>query len=204
MKNRVSMITRITLFSAMLAFALTSCQKTDLNPVISESGSAIENKEIAAPEVPDIIAVPDGNKVLWVSYASGVQIYEVTYNAFDPNHFAWTLVGPEAILYEKPNFKKATGAHYVGPTWVTTTGENAGKFVMGGLINSHTEDASAIPWLLLHAMPVDDPYYYSEVTYIHRLYTTGGLAPTTPATADNLGERRDVPYTAAYYFYGAE
>lgn len=41
----------------------------------------------------------------------------------------------------------------------------------------------------------------SFVTYVQRLYTTGGLAPATPGTAD--GQQVLVPYSAEYLFYHA-
>jgi hypothetical protein len=40
-----------------------------------------------------------------------------------------------------------------------------------------------------------------NVSYIQRLDTAGGLAPTTGCTADHVGEIAEVPYTATYYFY---
>ena len=87
---------------------------------------------------------------------------------------------------------------------MSPTGPKNGEFVIGIKLTSFTDDVTAIPWLLLQAVPSDDQDYYSEVTYIQRLYTTGGLAPTTGATAENLGMQESVPYTAEYYFYGAK
>jgi hypothetical protein len=42
-------------------------------------------------------------------------------------------------------------------------------------------------------------------TYIHRLNTSGGMAPSLPCSAtENLGVTKFVPYTADYYFYKAK
>jgi len=38
-----------------------------------------------------------------------------------------------------------------------------------------------------------------QVTYIQRVNTTGGLAPSEPGLLE--GETKEVPYTAEYYFY---
>jgi hypothetical protein len=40
------------------------------------------------------------------------------------------------------------------------------------------------------------------VTYIHRVATTGGLAPSMPGAS--IGAVAEIPYTAEYYFYRAE
>ena len=42
---------------------------------------------------------------------------------------------------------------------------------------------------------------FQETTFIQRLRTVGGLAPTAPGTTVN--EERRVPYTAEYVFYRA-
>jgi hypothetical protein len=56
--------------------------------------------------------------------------------------------------------------------------------------------------LLLSKYRTDGAGIFSSVTFIQRVNTTGGLAPTDPGTTD--GEQREIPYTAEYYFYKAE
>ena len=44
----------------------------------------------------------------------------------------------------------------------------------------------------------------TNTTYIHRLNTTGGLAPTTGCSqSTEVGAVQLVPYTADYFFYKA-
>lgn len=43
----------------------------------------------------------------------------------------------------------------------------------------------------------------SEVTYIQRLDTQGGLAPATGCDAAHEGATARIGYTATYYFYRA-
>jgi hypothetical protein len=66
-----------------------------------------------------------------------------------------------------------------------------------------TVTASAIPWLILSAVPTDTvgPGIFARTTYVQRVNTTGGLAPATPPTA--LGQEARVAYTAEYFFYRA-
>jgi hypothetical protein len=44
---------------------------------------------------------------------------------------------------------------------------------------------------------------FSETTYIQRINTTGGVAPSTGCDAAHLGATVAVYYTADYYFYRA-
>jgi hypothetical protein len=45
----------------------------------------------------------------------------------------------------------------------------------------------------------EKPGIFHRVTYIQRLFTEGGLAPSEPG--DTVGEEARVPYTAWYFFY---
>jgi hypothetical protein len=64
---------------------------------------------------------------------------------------------------------------------------------------------TTIPWLKLAATPTTGPAdgTFSSTTFIQRLNTTGGLAPTTGCDADHVGSTAPVFYTADYYFYSA-
>ncbi len=187
---------------ATLTLSIMSCQKSDLasNPLNNYGSEA----KIATPVVPAIIAVPDGNKVIWHAYATGTQIYKVTQSTTDPNVYLWSFVAPLATLYSDADYTIQVGLHYVGPTWQATTGKKSGEYVVGTKLTSIVQDVTAVPWLLLQAVPSSDPNYYTQVTYIQRLYTVGGLAPTTGNDAAHLGVQDSIPYTAEYYFYGAK
>jgi Protein of unknown function (DUF3455) len=41
----------------------------------------------------------------------------------------------------------------------------------------------------------------SKITFIQRICTVGGLAPTTVPNEANLGEIDSIPYAASYLFY---
>ncbi len=64
-----------------------------------------------------------------------------------------------------------------------------------------TVDPTAIPWLLLEGVNPSGKGVFSDVTYIQRLNTVGGLAPSTPGT--EAGQEVLVPYMADYLFYHA-
>jgi Protein of unknown function (DUF3455) len=64
----------------------------------------------------------------------------------------------------------------------------------------------AIPWLLLEVVGADrGPARrgrLTEAVYIHRIRTSGGVAPATGCDqASNVGAKALVPYEADYLFY---
>ena len=96
------------------------------------AGSDNDNR---APEVPDDIAVPVGNKVHFHGFGVGVQIY--TWNGS-----SWGTAVPEAILF---NAEGVVAIHFARPTWQS----NSGSQVVGALPpKAVTVDPNAIPWLL--------------------------------------------------------
>jgi uncharacterized protein DUF3455 len=145
-----------------------------------------------APEVPFEIAVEDGNQVHFQGYAEGVQIY--TWNGSD-----WGNAVPRATLFDDEGNVVAT--HFGtpnGPAWRS----NSGSEVVGQLPpKKATVDRTAIPWLLLAAIPdlTHGPGILEATTFIHRVNTVGGLAPSVAGTT--IGQVAEVPYSAEYYFY---
>jgi hypothetical protein len=66
--------------------------------------------------------------------------------------------------------------------------------------------AGAIPWLRVTVVGAEAGATggdtFSSTTYVHRVNTTGGVAPATGCTsAADVGQQAFVPYTAEYYFY---
>ena len=148
---------------------------------------ADDNREPDLGDFPKLQA-PEGHKVAFVAYAEGVQIYR-------SNGTSWTFVGPEALLYSGDDEDaEPVGIHYGGPTWESASGSK----VVAAVVERGTPDANAIPWLLLRAVANQGPGIFHRVTYIQRVYTTGGLAPVDPG---EFGEEARVPYTAWYVFY---
>ena len=110
------------------------------------------------------------------------------------------FVEPVAVLFSDANFHEKFGTHYLGPTWESNSGSRVVAARVPG--TGCTPDSAAIPWLLLKKVSAEGPGIFSSVTFIQRVNTTGGTAHTTPGSV--VGERKEVPYTAEYYFYRAE
>jgi hypothetical protein len=134
------------------------------------------------------------------TFAKGVQIYQVKRSTTDPNVFLWVNIAPLATLYAKPDFVDPVINHFAGPTWEFIKGPENGEKVVATKVSGITPDATAIQWLLLKAVDsLSTPD--NKVTFVQRICTKGGLAPTTGADEAHLGQIDSIPYTASYLFY---
>ena len=138
----------------------------------------------------DRLRAPEGSKLEFHVYATGVQIYRWSGTG-------WAFVAPSAVLYADAGRNGTVGIHYAGPTWQS----NSGSKVVAAAIDRCTPDASAIPWLLLGATSTTGPGIFARTAYVQRLYTAGGIAPSSPGGF--VGEEARVPYTSEYFFYRA-
>lgn len=196
------------MLTASMTFAFISCQKDQSISSLSELHSASSSNAVnerdqpigCEAEIPAILAVPEGNKLAFRTYATGVQIYEVKRNVNDPNVFEWVNTAPSAGLYVNPNYNNQVGTHYGGPTWEFTQGPFKDEYVVAKKLEGVIVDPTAVPWLLLKTREnLSSPG--NIVTYIQRVCTTGGLPPAIIPNESNLGQVEEVPYTATYLFY---
>jgi len=140
-----------------------------------------------APEVPAQIAVGADNKVHFHGFGVGVQIY-----TWDGT--SWGPAVPEATLFDDDGNIVAT--HFAGPRWRS----NSGSIVLGAVVQpTVTVDTNAIPWVRLRALTTEGPGIFANTTFIQRVHTTGGKAPSEDGTF--VGEVARMPYTADYFFY---
>ena len=158
---------------------------------LPESPAAEAALSLSKP-IPPELAVPSEHALAAFRKGVGVQIY--TCAAADAA-YSWAFKAPQADLLSAD--KRAAGSHYAGPTWKALDGSS----VVGTKIASASIRPSAVPALLLQAASHSGSGVFSNVSYIHRLNTTGGLAPTKACGAANAGEVVEVAYTADYFFY---
>jgi hypothetical protein len=166
----------------------------------------------AVPPMPANLEVPAGNKLFLVGYASGTQQYMCLFNGAS---FAWSFFGPQATLF-KDNDKPII-SHYLSPNPAEGGTPRAAwqhnhdaSTVWATPITSSTDSAyvapGAIPWLLLQVKGVQagpgGGDKLTKTTFIQRLNTSGGVAPTSGCTAlADVGKKALVPYTTYYFFY---
>jgi len=211
-------------------FAKTSScvAATALAAIVSSlSVSLVQAEAVATPSVPPNITIPAGNKAFLVGHALGTQNYSclpVGVDAAGEPRFAWTLFTPQATLHAQ-NLKQIA-THYFsanpyepspsafteGPIRATWQHSKDTSTVWGKVVpGDSSSDAAyvaqgAIPWLRITVVGREDGPTggdtLSPTTYIHRVNTTGGVAPSTGcASPSDVGRQAFVPYTADYYFY---
>jgi Protein of unknown function (DUF3455) len=165
---------------------------------VAQNGTQTDTKN-KLPDVPTKLQVPSDNTLILKTPAKGVQIYVCQANANDNSQFEWTLKAPEAILLNEAG--KSIGKHYGGPTWEYQDGSKVVGEVKERL---DSPDSSAIPWLLLSAKSHQGNGFLSKVTYLQRLNTKGGKAPSTGCDVSKNNSTVRVDYTADYYYYAAQ
>lgn len=133
----------------------------------------------------------DNSKVSFRVFGIGVQIYR-----WDGSQ--WVFSNPEANLYADAGANGLVGTHFsepgAKPNWLTASGSR----VIGTVVDKCTPNANAIAWVKLSA-DNSGTGVFNQTTFIQRLNTVGGLAPTTPGAF--VGQLARSPYTADYYFY---
>ena len=181
--------------AALLWLASTAGCAAAIEPADTDDGEAQAQEAALSqcpPEVPQNLAVPEGNRLAFSFDAVGEQLYVCQQTA---TGYGWVFRAPVADLF-KPNGNIA-GTHYVGPTWEALDGST----VVGARVDGFAADPTAIPWLLLRAVSNSEDGRMSKVSFIHRLDTAGGLAPVSGCDADHVNQVQGVDYTAVYYFY---
>ena len=133
--------------------------------------------------VPVAIQVPPGNRLIAAMDAQGVQVYQCTAGA-------WTFLEPVAALRDEAT----TVIHFRGPSWQSI---RDGSLVEAKTVASSPVDG-AIAQLLLQATRTRGTGIFGDVTFVQRLDTAGGVAPTTTCRD---GQTQGVPYTAEYRFF---
>ena len=127
------------------------------------------------------------------AFGRGVQIYTCVASS---NGYAWTLKSPEATLNDADG--RPIAKHFAGPTWQAIDGST----VVGSPLNvSPSPNARAIPWIVLQAKSHTGHGLMSNVDYVVRTRTEGGMAPAGGCDAGHTGAEVRVPYSAIYLFF---
>jgi hypothetical protein len=182
MKRSSTVAIRIILLLLSAQFAIA--QKNAPAPAGKES----------APDVPDAIAVPAGQEVVFFASAMGSQIY--TCQAGADGKFTWTLKAPEAELRDRQD--KVIGQHSAGPTWKLKDGSE-----VSGKAAAHIDalDADSIPWLLVNVVSNAGKGRLANVTAIQRVHTHGGKPGNDPCDESHKDAETKSEYRADYYFF---
>ena len=175
--------------------------------------------DVTVPPVLSVIDVPAGNTPFLVGHGRGTQNYVCLPSA---SGFAFTLFTPQATLSDDKSEQVIT--HYFSPTlspippevrntiratWQHSDTSTVWAKVIGSYSNAGFVTRGDIPLLLLQVVGAQDGpaggNTLSRTTFIQRLKTSGGAAPSTGcAESRDVGHEAFVPYEADYFFYKAD
>jgi Protein of unknown function (DUF3455) len=149
---------------------------------------------VSQAAIPVAVAVPAGQKAYMTLTGVGEITYECRAKA-TKDGFEWAFAGPAAVLYDAN--KVPQGKYYGGPTWEA----NDGSKVTGKQLAVSPAAPGNIALQLVQANPAMGNGAMQGVTYIQRLNTVGGVAPSDACSESSLGMKKQVKYQADYVFY---
>ncbi len=148
--------------------------------------------------LPAAVRVPAGNKVAMETVGVGEITYECKGKSDAAGQYEWVFVGPDAKLMDRSG--KQVGKYFGPPaTWENMDGSK----VTATQVAVAPAAAGSIPFQLVKANPAMGRGMMNGTTYIQRVATQGGVAPTAACTASNMGAKQIVKYQADYIFYRA-
>ena len=179
--------------------------------------------DMTPPSVPGNIQVPAGNRLFLVGHAAGTQNYVCVPSG---TGVRFVLFTPEATLFDDQGEQLTTHFFSPNPSEVNTDPKVISDHIIRAAWHDSKDSSTvwgqvkpgnsssdpgyvepgAIPWLLVTIVGHQDGPTGGDrlggTTYIQRLNTHGGLAPSTGCTSlGDLGNTAFVPYTTDYYFY---
>jgi hypothetical protein len=166
---------------------------------------------VTPPPVPTDIQVPAGNEAFLVGRGVGTQNY-VCVPSPSIGHVNWTLFTPQAALFNDQREQIIThffspnpdeGGSVVRATWEDSRDTST---IWARATGSASVSPNAITWVRLEVVGAEvgptGGNSLSGTTFVQRLNTVGGLAPSTDCNLPtDIGNKAFVPYTADYFFF---
>ena len=167
---------KITAVGAVLAFLI-------VGPLIPPSYGAPQQD----------VDLPEGAQLVLGTTGKGVQIYACQQTN---DGYRWKFLAPMATLFDAAG--QEIGSHFAGPAWAA----HDGSTIVGAVLAQATSpDPHSIAWLLLKVTSQHGSGVLSNVAFVRRIETEGGVAPTQGCDAAHALQQEKVPYTARYLFY---
>jgi len=171
---------------------------------------AAQAQAVTPPIVPPGLEVEAPNQAFLVGHAFGFQNYECQ-PVDSLGRVDWVLFTPQATLFGDQNEQIITHfnspnpdeARVVRATWQDSVDTSV---VWARAVATATVDGTAIPWVKLvrvgSRVGPTGGTTLSDTTFVQRVNTRGGLAPSTGCDQlPDVGKRAFMPYTADYFFY---
>ena len=172
---------------------------------------------VNVPPLPLNLEVPAGNEAFLEGHARGFQNYVCVSSA---TGFKFVLFTPQATLFTDSD--RQVISHFFSPnpaendtiraTWEHSQ-DSSSVWAAATPDTTSTDPAfvapGAVAWVLLAEVGAQDGptggHTLTPTTFVHRVNTSGGLAPATGCSGPNdVGHVAFMPYTADYIFYKAD
>jgi hypothetical protein len=160
------------------------------------SMSSMTMSKVDNAALPEAVRVPAGQTMRMAATGVGEITYECREKAAAAGQYEWAFVGPMATLYSGD--KRSVGKYYAGPTWEAADGSK----VTGKQVAVAPAAPGNIPLQLVKTDSAMGTGAMTGVTFIQRVNTKGGVAPSSACDATSKGKRQQVAYEADYVFYG--
>ncbi len=184
-----------------LALSLAAAALLGLTACSGSMPSTSSNMKMMASDqsmLPDTMKVPAGHKVAWETVGKGLITYECRAKKDMAGQYEWVFAGPDAQLMDRSG--KQVGKYYGPPaTWEAMDGSK----ITGKQLAVSPGGAGNIPLQFVQANPAMGMGAMTGVTYIQRLKTQGGVAPSAACGTGNMGAKQTVNYQADYIFWKA-
>lgn len=225
MSRRILTAVLTTALAAALTVQLPAAQAAS---IAAPDMNVAQAARITVPDLPPTLRVPAGNEPFLLGKATGTQNYVCLPSGTDAAGnplFAWKLFTPEATLFsgeagesnqlvthffspnpDEFNADPLTSNHPIRAAWQSSKDSSTVWARTMVATDSVMVNQSAIAWLKLTVVGTQDGKgrgVLTMTTFIHRVNTTGGLAPAadTCDSPQEVGRQAYVPYTADYIFY---
>jgi Protein of unknown function (DUF3455) len=197
-------ILRNTLSALACLTSLVACQNMAMKDDMMAKETMMAKESMAAKalfsqaDLPAAVQVPAGNKVALETVGVGMITYQCNPKKDMVDQFEWMFAGPDAKLNDRSG--KQVGKYFGPPaTWESMDGSK----LTGAQIAVAPNGSGNIPTQLVKANTAMGAGAMSGVTYIQRVATKGGVAPSLPCNAGLAGSKQVVNYQADYIFYKA-
>jgi hypothetical protein len=147
-------------------------------------------------DLPALIQVATGNSLVLETKASGTIEYRCSKEQDPLTTYKWVIVGPRADLSSQSDEKIG---EYSGPPARWT--HKDGSFVTGSQVAVSPNSSKNIPLQLVKTDVSGGLGALTAISYVQRVNTKGGVAPSKKCTVDNVGEKAEVKYSAEYRFW---
>lgn len=159
---------------------------------------AFAQTDSAQKGLPALIQVATGNTLVLETKANGTIKYQCSKEKDPLTTYKWTMTGPTAELMNAEGDKVGD---YSGPParWA----HKDGSFVTGSQVAVSPNGSKNIPMQLVKADVSGGLGALTAISYVQRVNTKGGVAPSKKCSAENEGGQAEVKYSAEYRFWKA-